>query len=33
MPKTYDEMYELGGKAKAKGKYLLGWGKEAATYY
>ncbi|MGI3783821.1 MAG: extracellular solute-binding protein, partial [Janthinobacterium lividum] len=33
VPKTYDEMYELGGKAKAKGKYLLGWGKEAATYY
>jgi N-acetylglucosamine transport system substrate-binding protein len=33
VPKTYDEMYDLGGKAKAKGKYLLGWGKEAATYY
>ncbi|HEY0237008.1 MAG TPA: N-acetylglucosamine/diacetylchitobiose ABC transporter substrate-binding protein [Friedmanniella sp.] len=33
VPKTYDEMFELGGKAKAKGKYLLGWGKEAATYY
>lgn len=33
VPKTYEEMYELGGKAKAKGKYLLGWGKEAATYY
>ena len=33
VPKTYDEMYELGGKAKAKGKFLLGWGKEAATYY
>ncbi len=26
-------MYALGGEAKAKGKYLLGWGKEAATYY
>ena len=26
-------MLDLGGKAKAKGKYLLGWGKEAATYY
>ncbi|SDV01943.1 carbohydrate ABC transporter substrate-binding protein, CUT1 family [Microlunatus sagamiharensis] len=33
VPKTYDEMYELGGQANAKGKYLLGWGKEAATYY
>ena len=33
VPKTYDEMYALGAKAKAKGKYLLGWGKEAATYY
>jgi N-acetylglucosamine transport system substrate-binding protein len=26
-------MLELGAKAKEKGKYLLGWGKEAATYY
>ena len=33
VPKTYDEMLDLGGKAKSKGKYLLGWGKEAATYY
>jgi N-acetylglucosamine transport system substrate-binding protein len=33
VPKTWDEMYDLGGKAKAAGKYLLGWGKEAATYY
>jgi N-acetylglucosamine transport system substrate-binding protein len=33
VPKTYEELYELGGKAKAKGKYLFGWGKEAATYY
>ena len=33
VPKTYDEMLALGEKAKAKGKYLLGWGKEAATYY
>jgi len=32
-PKTWDEAYELGGKAKAKGKYLFAWGKEAATYY
>ena len=33
VPKTYDEMLTLGAKAKKKGKYLLGWGKEAATYY
>jgi N-acetylglucosamine transport system substrate-binding protein len=33
VPKTWDEMLDLGGKAKAAGKYLLGWGKEAATYY
>lgn len=33
VPKTWDEMFELGGKAKAKGKYLFTWGKEAATYY
>jgi N-acetylglucosamine transport system substrate-binding protein len=33
VPKTWDEAYELGGKAKAKGKYLFIWGKEAATYY
>ncbi len=33
VPKTWDEMYVLGGKAKAKGKYLFTWGKEAATYY
>ena len=33
VPKTYDEMLALGEKAKAKNKYLLGWGKEAATYY
>ena len=32
-PKTWDEAYELGKKAKAKGKYLFVWGKEAATYY
>jgi N-acetylglucosamine transport system substrate-binding protein len=32
-PKTWDEALDLGSKAKAKGKYLLGWGKEAATYY
>ena len=32
-PQTWDEMVALGAKAKAKGKYLLVWGKEAATYY
>jgi N-acetylglucosamine transport system substrate-binding protein len=32
-PKTWDEALELGAKAKAKGKYLFVWGKEAATYY
>ncbi|GAB3390483.1 N-acetylglucosamine/diacetylchitobiose ABC transporter substrate-binding protein [Humibacter soli] len=32
-PKTYDEAIDLGAKAKAKGKYLFVWGKEAATYY
>jgi N-acetylglucosamine transport system substrate-binding protein len=33
VPKTYDEMLALGAEAKGKGKYLFGWGKEAATYY
>ena len=33
VPKTWDGMMELGAKAKAKGKFLFGWGKEAATYY
>lgn len=32
-PKTWDEALDLGAKAKAKGKYLFVWGKEAATYY
>jgi N-acetylglucosamine transport system substrate-binding protein len=32
-PKTWDEAMDLGAKAKAKGKYLFLWGKEAATYY
>jgi N-acetylglucosamine transport system substrate-binding protein len=32
-PKTWDEALALGAKAKAKGKYLFCWGKEAATYY
>jgi N-acetylglucosamine transport system substrate-binding protein len=33
VPKTYEEMLALGAEAKGKGKYLFGWGKEAATYY
>ena len=33
VPKTYEEMLSLGEEAKGKKKYLLGWGKEAATYY
>jgi N-acetylglucosamine transport system substrate-binding protein len=33
VPKTYDEMLALGAEAKGKDKFLLGWGKEAATYY
>lgn len=32
-PKTWDEAIDLGAKAKAKGKFLMLWGKEAATYY
>ncbi len=32
-PKTWDDALALGEKAKAKGKYLFTWGKEAATYY
>ena len=32
-PTTWAEAIELGKKAKEKGIYLLGWGKEAATYY
>ena len=33
VPKTYEEMLALGSEAKGKGKFLLGWGLEAATYY
>ena len=33
VPTTWDEAYDLGVKAKEKGKYLFVWGKEAATYY
>ncbi len=32
-PTTWDEAKALGAKAKAAGKYLFVWGKEAATYY
>jgi N-acetylglucosamine transport system substrate-binding protein len=32
-PKTWDEAIALGAAAKAKGKFLFVWGKEAATYY
>jgi len=33
VPTTWDEALALGAAAKAKGKYLFLWGKEAATYY
>jgi N-acetylglucosamine transport system substrate-binding protein len=33
LPKTWDDMMDLGAKAKQEGKYLFVWGKEAATYY
>ncbi|WP_026556316.1 N-acetylglucosamine/diacetylchitobiose ABC transporter substrate-binding protein [Arthrobacter sp. 35W] len=33
VPKTWDEAYDLGMKAKEKGKFLFVWGMEAATYY
>jgi N-acetylglucosamine transport system substrate-binding protein len=32
-PTTWDEAIDLGAAAKAEGKYLFLWGKEAATYY
>lgn len=32
-PTTWDEAYKLGEQAKAKGKYLFLWGKEAASYW
>ncbi|NAZ83135.1 carbohydrate ABC transporter, N-acetylglucosamine/diacetylchitobiose-binding protein [Kineococcus sp. R8] len=32
-PTTWDEALALGEQAKAKGKFLFCWGKEAATYY
>ncbi|MFB9165464.1 MULTISPECIES: N-acetylglucosamine/diacetylchitobiose ABC transporter substrate-binding protein [Arthrobacter] len=33
VPTTWDEAYDLGLKAKEKGKFLFVFGKEAATYY
>ncbi|OZB80081.1 extracellular solute-binding protein, partial [Microbacterium sp. 13-71-7] len=33
VPKTWQDLKALGEAAKAKGKYLFVWGKEAATYY
>ena len=33
VPKTWQDLKSLGEAAKAKGKYLFVWGKEAATYY
>lgn len=33
VPKTWDEAFALGTKAKAQNKYLFCWGTEAATYY
>jgi N-acetylglucosamine transport system substrate-binding protein len=33
VPKSWQDLKALGEKAKAKGKYLFLWGKEAATYY
>lgn len=32
-PKTWQDLTALGEAAKAQGKYLFLWGKEAATYY
>ena len=32
-PQTWQDLKALGEAAKAKGKYLFLWGKEAATYY
>lgn len=32
-PVTWDDYMALGAKAKAAGKYLMLWGKEAATYF
>ncbi|WP_309129590.1 N-acetylglucosamine/diacetylchitobiose ABC transporter substrate-binding protein [Microbacterium sp.] len=33
VPKSWQDLKSLGEQAKAKGKYLFLWGKEAATYY
>lgn len=32
-PKTWDDVLDLGKKAKAKHKYLFTWGKKASDYY
>lgn len=32
-PETWEDLKELGAKAKEQDKYLFLWGKEAATYY
>ncbi|MFC4140206.1 MULTISPECIES: N-acetylglucosamine/diacetylchitobiose ABC transporter substrate-binding protein [unclassified Microbacterium] len=33
VPTSWQDLPDLGAAAKAKGKYLFLWGKEAATYY
>ncbi|MBN9156210.1 MULTISPECIES: N-acetylglucosamine/diacetylchitobiose ABC transporter substrate-binding protein [unclassified Microbacterium] len=33
VPTSWQDLKDLGAAAKAKGKYLFVWGKEAATYY
>lgn len=33
VPTSWEDLKDLGAKAKEKGKYLFVWGKEAATYY
>lgn len=33
VPKSWQDLPDLGAAAKAKGKFLFLWGKEAATYY
>ncbi len=33
LPKSWQDLTDLGAKAKEQGKFLFLWGKEAATYY
>ncbi|MEV7631185.1 N-acetylglucosamine/diacetylchitobiose ABC transporter substrate-binding protein [Microbacterium sp. NPDC089318] len=33
LPKSWQDLKDLGAKAKEQGKFLFLWGKEAATYY